>query len=88
MSKKHQLVEVTWIDIYGTSDGWTDLEQWTDPGEAVATTVGYLLPGLKEGYTVLAGSYLSLAGESWHDISYIPDVVVKSIRKLSRSEVL
>lgn len=85
MNKKHHLVEVHWVDIYGKNDGWTDLEQWTDPGEAEATTVGYLLPDLKEGYTVIASSYISFEGEAWHDLSYIPNSVVKKVVRLSRS---
>lgn len=84
----HQLVEVTWVDIYGKNDGWTELKDWEDPGEAVAVTVGYLLPDLKEGYTVLAGSYMSFEGEAWHDFSYIPNSVIKKITKLSRSGAL
>lgn len=84
----HQLVEVTWVDIFGKSDGWTSLDDWKDPGEAIATTVGYLLPGLKEGYVVLAGTMMDLDGMSVHDLNFIPEPAVKSVRKLSRSKAL
>lgn len=84
----HQLVEVTWVDIFGKNDGWTSLDDWTDPGEAVATTVGYLLPGLKEGYVVLAGTIMDWEGLSVHDLSFFPESIVRNVRTLSRSKAL
>ena len=88
MSKtKYDLVEVTWRDIFGHND-WVEKERWTDPGHAACSTVGYLLPGLKEGYVCLASTLMKMGGESYyHDMNYIPEGTVVKIKKVSHSKV-
>ena len=85
--KKHDLVEVQWVDIFGENSGWTDLDDWDEPGEALCMTTGFYLPDIKEGYVVLAGSILEQKGRKthYHDMSFIPEGVVKRKTRLSRS---
>lgn len=86
-STKPELVEITWFDIFGKNDGWTDLEEWTDPGHAQCKTLGYLLPDLKDGYVCVAGTIMSMEGKKFfHDINYIPTGAVQKIKKVSLSK--
>jgi hypothetical protein len=76
------LVEITWVDAFSDSGGWVYLEDY-EMEPAVAKTVGYLLPELREGYLSTAGTYLIREdGTAYHDISHIPVGMLVTVKVL------
>lgn len=78
---EYPLVLVKWADAHASQGGWVDLDEYSDDGECIVTTVGFLVPandpgGKKDHVTV----WQTLAdGEGIHGF-HIPGGMVRSVQ--------
>jgi hypothetical protein len=80
---KSGLVKIVWRDAY-TSFGWWSKDDNYESEEAIPTSVGWVLHGLKPGYLSLAGTVMDHGGVlHYNDISHIPSEMVISAEQIA-----
>ena len=78
--KKPQLVEISWIDAWG-STGWDDVQASRHACTgAVCTSVGYVLERNEQGYKL--SSSLDLSNDNANGVFFRPHGMIKKVRKL------
>lgn len=78
------IVLVRWADAHGGEGGWQELDNYEDDGEAIITTVGFLIPadapgGKKDHVTV----WQTLVEDQGIHPFHIPVGMVRSMTSVS-----
>jgi hypothetical protein len=83
MTTNRQIVWVQWADAHMSESGWLDLTDYSDDGETIVDSVGFLIPvgepGSKDQHVTLWQSLCK--GEGIHAM-HIPVQMVRSIKVL------
>ncbi len=77
----HLLVEVTWWDAHGLTEGWTPISELrTEP--CVVRSVGYVLPNVQPHHLVLAQSLNDTEADN---VISIPELMVQTCHTLKET---
>jgi hypothetical protein len=86
MIETYSIVYVAWADAHTSEAGWIDLDEYSDEGEAMVHTVGFLIPigqpGSKEQHVSL---WQSISDDDAIHGFHIPVAMVRDIKVLAGS---
>lgn len=75
------LVSVTWVDAFDGDTGWTEIEEY-EAHECLCVSVGFIWPGVLEGYLTLVSGFIIDADEAIHTVSNVAHIPLSMVRRV------